>query len=204
MSTLEDFKKTWENKCQVSAKAYDQTALKNIIRSRTQKSMSVAMRYFWASFSLQILVYALLTHVIVKYGSDPETLIFGTGCILLFVPFTVMLMRKFKRMASTRPDESNSGSSLRSYVQQQYSLLHDFYTFKKWYEFLLIPLASAIGIFLTFKLYVPGGVFAYIPTAIVIFIVTLVSCALAIISENKKSFEQPLGELQKIIEEFKN
>ena len=161
------------------------------------------MRYFWASFGLQILVYALLSHVIVKYGSDDETLLFGIAGILLFIPFTVMLMRKFKRMAVTRPKDGSTGTSLRSYVQQQYSLLQSFYTFKKRYEFILIPLAAAIGIFLTFKLYVPGGALAYLTSAISIFVITVVSCALAIVSENKKSFEQPLNELQKIIEEFK-
>jgi hypothetical protein len=206
MSTLEDFKKMWDenSKCLVSfSKPYDHATLKNIARSRTQKHVNVAMRYFWASFGLQILVYALLSHVIVKYGSDHETLLFGIAGIFLFIPFTVMLIRKFKRMAVTKPKDGSTGTSLRSYVQQQYSLLQSFYTFKKRYEFILVPLAAAIGIFLTFKLYVPGGVLAYLTSAVSIFVITVVSCALVIVSENKKSFEQPLNELQKIIEEFK-
>jgi hypothetical protein len=206
MSTLEDFKKMWgeNSKCLVSlSKPYDHASLKNIARSRTQKHVNTAMRYFWASFGLQIFVYSLLSHVIVKYGSDPQTLLFGIVGIFLFLPFTVMLMRKFKRMAVTKPKDRNTASSLRSYVQQQYSLLQSFYAFKKWYEFILVPLAAAIGIFLTFKLYVPGGALAYLTSAISIFVITIVSCGLVIVSENKRSFEQPLNELQKILEDFK-
>ena len=204
MSTLEEIKKMWdENKGHGSiSKPYDHKAFAEIIKKRTQKNVNASIRYFWASLTLQILVYALLSHILVKYGSDLETFSIAVAGIFLFVPFTVILMRKFKLMAVTRPKEEGSGSSLFVYVQRQYSLMKSFYRFKQRYEIILVPLAAAIGVFLTFKLYVPGGVLAYLSSAIAIFILTLVSCTLAIVAENKKSFERPLHELQKIIDEF--
>ncbi len=204
MPTLEELKNMWdENKSLGSmSKSYDHQTFANIIKTRTQKHVNASIRYFWASLILQILVYALLSHVMVKYGSDLETLSIAVAGIFLFVPFTVILMRKFKLMAVTRPKEEGTGSSLFVYVQRQHSLMQSFYRFKKRYEIILVPLAAAIGVFLTFKLYVPGGVLEYLSSAIAIFVLTVVSCTLAIVAENKKSFERPLRELQKIIDEF--
>jgi hypothetical protein len=94
-------------------------------------------------------------------------------------------------------------TSLYNYVQHQRVLLESFFQFKKRYEIILVPLASAIGIFLTFKLYVPGGVQAHQEGAIITFGLTLLSCFLAIYSENKKSFEEPIRELNGILDDLK-
>lgn len=207
MTTLEELKKKWEEKGNPpsGALAYDKVALEKIFKSRVKKHTNAAMQYFWASFVLQILVYALLSHVIVKYWSDTEMLLFSLGGVLLFLPFTIMLMKKFKRIAATKlTGESDTGTSLYHYVLRHHALLLSFYNFKKRYELVLIPLSSAVGIFLTFKLYVPGGVQQHPSGAIVTFVITLFACAMAIRSENKKSFEQPLHQLREILSEFKS
>lgn len=183
-------------------KPIDNNALDQIVRSRTKKNLNIVMRYFWASFALQMVVYALLTHVIVKYGNDRQVLIAGITGIVFFIPFTVILLRKFKAMATTRISNTISSASIQAYVGRQYDLLASFYRFKKSYEWVLVPLATAIGTFLTFKLYVPGGVYMYQSAASIIFAVALISCATAIMAENKKSFKRPLSDLQKIREEF--
>lgn len=205
MSTFDELKKVWdENQSSVSIpEAYDHRTLEKIIRSRTKKHMNTAMQYFWAAFVLQIVVYALLSHVMIKYGSDWETLLFSMAGALLFLPFTIMLMKKFKQMAVTKPNEGNTGTSLYNYVRQQQSLLQNFYKFKKSYELMLIPLSTIIGIFLTFKLYVPGGAAENLTGAIITFVITIISCGLVIRSENRKSFEQPLRQLNELIREFK-
>jgi hypothetical protein len=160
MSTFEDLREIWKanQETVLVSKHYDRKTLDSIVKSRMKKNMKKSMHYFWGSLFLQILVYALLSHVIIRYGSDAETLIFGIAGILLFLPFTVVLMKKFKRMATVKPEDGNSGKSLYRYVFQQHALLKAFYTFKKRYEFLLVPLSTGIGVFLTFKLFVPGGV----------------------------------------------
>lgn len=205
MSTIEDYKKLWEqsNGGPSAAAAFDHATMRNIVKSRTRKHINVAMKYFWASFTLQILVYSLLAHVIIRYGSETQTLVPGVAGIVLFIPFTIMLMRKFKAMAVTRLEDGSPATSIRRFVERQHALLQGFYRFKKRYEILLIPLSTAIGTFLIFKLYVPGGVMAYWTTALFIFVIAIVSCAAAISSENKKRFKRPLDELQKIMEEFK-
>jgi hypothetical protein len=205
MSTFEDLKKIWEANQETAQvpKPYDHKTLESIIKSRMKKNMKKSMQYFWGSLFLQILVYALLSHVIVKYGGDVETLIFGTAGILLFLPFTIVLLKKFKRMAIVKPEDGNSGKSLHQYVFHQHALLKGFYAFKKRYELLLVPLSTGIGVFLTFKLFVPGGVEGNPIGASITFLITLVSMIASIYSENKKSFEQPLHDLNLLLKEFK-
>jgi hypothetical protein len=209
MSTFEDLKKKWnENQDSASASAaYDQPALEKIFRSRIKKHTGRVMQYFMASFFLQVLVYAMLCAVMVRHGRDRETLLFCIAGILLFLPFTVMLMKKFKAMAIAKPVVENegddAGGSLYNYVLKQHDLLQGFYKFKKWYELILIPLSSAIGIFLIFKLFVPGGAAQYREAATGLFIITLITCFATIYIENKKSFEQPLHQLREVLGEFK-
>ena len=206
MSTLEELKKNWEeNQKSMSApKAYDQSSLEKIFKSRTKKQINMAMKYFWAALFLQILVYALLSHVIIKYWQDPGVILSGVVGILIFIPFTTVLMKKFKRMAITKVEEKNNPvTSLYAAVLTQFNLLQSFYIFKKRYELFLIPLSSIIGIVLTFNLYIPGGVVQHLSGAAITFILTLFSCVLAIRAENKRNFEQPLNELREILNEFK-
>lgn len=203
MSTLDEIKKNWDNNTTASGQHYDHAAMQKIYKSRVNKHLRAAMQYFWASFALQIIVYALLSHVLIKYWSDTETLLYGIGGVLLYIPFTVTLMRKFKRMAIVKPREGHTGVSLYQYVLEQHALLSGFFTFKKRYELVLIPLSAAIGVFLTFKLFVPGGVLQHMSGAAITFAITIASCVAAIVAENKKSFEQPLHQLSEILREFK-
>jgi hypothetical protein len=204
MSTFEELKKVWEAD-QQSAKGYtpyDHKTLDNIVKSRTKKNMKKSMHYFWGALFWQILVYALLSHVIIKYGGDTKTLFFGIAGILLYLPFTILLMKKFKQMAIVKPAQGNSQRSLYQYIFQQHALLQSFYNFKKRYEFLLVPLSTAIGVFLTFKLFVPGGVEENPTGATITFLITLLTMVASIRLENKKSFEQPLHDLNQLLNEF--
>jgi len=207
MKTLEELKKEWgKNLNTVSGEqAYSKTDIEKIFKARVKKHTNTAMQYFWASFVLQVMVYALLSHVIVAYWSDTTALWLSMAGVFLFIPFTVVLMKKFKQIAVAKPaDADNIATSLHAYTQRRYALLQSFYNFKKRYELILIPLSSAIGVVLVFKLYVPGGVQEHLAGALLSFIVTLFSCVYAIRLENRKNFEEPLRQFEKIINEFNN
>lgn len=206
MITLEELKTKWTEKesAAPAQPAYDPASLEKIMKHRVHRHTKTSFQYFWASFALQVLVYSLLSHVIVKYWQDTTIVGYAIAGVLLFLPFTIMLMRKFKGLASTKLSApGNEINTLYNYVLHQQTQLRSFYNFKRWYELILTPLSAATGIVLTFLLYVPGGVEAHWTGAIITFVVTLLSCIVAIRSENKKSFEEPIGQLQLILDEFK-
>jgi hypothetical protein len=161
----------------------------------------MAVQYFWAAFVLQILVYALLGHVVVKYWFDTQAVLTALVGVVMYVPFTVVLMRRFKAIARTSMHK-NDADSLQKSIQQRYDYLQRFYRFKQRYEWMLIPVSSMIGVFLVFRIWVPGGVQAHWMAAAITLAVTLVSCGVAIFAENKRNFERPLGELRAVLGEF--
>lgn len=205
MSTLEELKKEWEQKRNVglSDPLYYEDSFNKMIKSRVKKHTNASMKYFWASFTLQLLVFALLSHVIIKYWNDWSIVLVSIVGMSLYIPFMIMLMKGFKAIAVTRPQDSTE-SSLQAYVARRHELLQSFYRFKRRYELFLIPLVSAIGAWLVFTLWVPGGVSANPSGAIITFGITLISCSAAIWSENKRSFEEPLKQLQQVLDEFEN
>ena len=146
----------------------------------------------------------MISHVIIRYGNDRETLLYAVGGTLLFLPFTIVMMRKFKQMAANRPvtaADANTGG-LHDYVSRQYALLRSFYRFKRLYEIIMIPLSTAIGTVLVFQLCVPGGAAAHIAGVIITFVLALLSCAFAIAAENRRHFREPLTRLRQILAEF--
>lgn len=197
--TLEDLKQEWAGNRPVTWQI-NIDDMKAIVKRQTKKEMNIVMKYFWASFALQLLVYSLLTHVVVKYWLDIYTVVPAVAGILIYIPFTHILLRRFKKMASV-PIEGN-GVSIQQYLTRQQLALESFLKFKKGYEWFLIPLSSAVGVFLVFKLYVPGGIQAFPFGASVTFCITILGCYLAIRSENERNFSTPINHLITLREEY--
>lgn len=205
MATLEDIKKKWvENKsCFAKQPVYDTETFEQIIRIRTKKQKNMIMRYFWGTFTFHLIVYGFLAHVVITRGSDEQVLLAGLAGFVITIPFTVVMMQKFKKMATTKIIAAEA-NSVYAYAETQRKLLTDFFTFKRRYEWILIPLQCAIGIFIIFRIFMPGGVVAHPVGALVIFGLTLWSCIAAIRMENKKSFIEPLNDLQLLLNEYKD
>ena len=204
MSTLDQFKNSWEPSSEAPSNAaslLDEASFRKIITAKVRTHTKDSFNYFWASFALQLLVYALLCHVMVKYWPQTQILLPSLLGVLLYIPFTVVLMSKFKRVARSQLNGKDP-SSIHDYLKEQHQLLSGFLRFKKRYELLLIPISAAIGVLLVFTLYVPGGVQAYPTGALITYLATLLSCYYAIVNENKKSFLLPLRQLENLLQEY--
>jgi hypothetical protein len=205
MTTLDELKMKWgqSDGTLAAPEPLVPDVFEKIVRARVKKHTNAAMQYFWAAFALQLLVYALLMHVVVRYWADRQTVMTALAGVALYVPFTVVLMCRFKAIAVTTMAKKE-GSSLQESIQLRHDYLLKFYRFKQWYEWILIPVSSAIGVFLVFRIWVPGGVQAHWTGAAITFAVTLVSCGVAIYAENKRNFEAPLVKLNEVLKEFKD
>ncbi len=205
MHNMEQIKSNWKGGVKPNTSdLLDKTALQIVLKRRVKKQVDTSLKYFWASLVFQIIVYGMLTHVIIRYWPEPKLLLPGMLCLLLYVPFTLVLMRKFKRMAIlTTNDKLASDLSIKEYVHEQYRLLTGFYRFKIRYEFILVPLSSAVFVWIFFTLYLPGGLPAYPLASILVFTLVLGACTSAILAENNRNIKKPLRQLEAVIEDIK-
>ena len=204
MKNLEDIKRNWkEGGNHMNPGQLDKATWHSLLELRAKKQRNIGMQYFWASLTFQIIVYGFLVHVTVRYWQDTSVLLPNVLCILIYVPFTVVLMRKFKRMAMLwRNEEHISDMSIKEHIIEQHSLFTSFYRFKTKYEIVLVPLSSAIFVYVFFKLYLSGGVSAHPISSFLLFIVIVGACGMAILAENKRNFKMPIDQLEEILKDI--
>ena len=197
--SIDEMKTAWNAKGNENkVGGYDKVSFEKIVKNRVKKNTNTAFKYFWAAFVLQNGVYGMLCYVIVKHWADPLITLPALLVIAIFIPFTVMMMKKYKSIGLV------DQSSMSDYIEKKYEILENFYRFKKRYERILIPLATFIGTFLVFELYVPGGIWSYPKGAVITFFISLAFCVIAIQAENKRNFEEPLARFKMILEELKS
>jgi predicted neutral ceramidase superfamily lipid hydrolase len=183
----------------------DKATLRALVKQRVTKEKDKSMQYFWASLVMQIIVYSLLSNVIIKHREDLSLLLVSAFCILLYIPFTIVLLRDFKKLALlTMPGSQDYGLPVRSYVQEQYFLLKRHYIFKVRYEFLLITCSVFIMTWIIFRIYVPGGITAQPIAALSILTASIVACVYVSLKDNKKHFKGPMKQLENILTELDN
>jgi len=197
----DELKNIWKSQVAGQEQHYDAHSFEQLMKSRVKRQTGKVMKYFWSAFALELGVFALLSHVMVKYWNDyPLFAVCAIG-VMLHIPFLYMLMKKFKAMAVTRPLDSSS-SSLYQYIRRRHDLLNDFYQFKRNYERFLIPLSTIIGCYAVFELYIPLEGDGYWTTYWVLVVITIASCAVALRKENKERFEEPLSQFRVLLSEF--
>lgn len=194
----------YENKSSANPTSINRESLDLILKKKTQQQKNVSIAYFWASFVLQIIVYSLLSHVIIKYWNDSTLVWISFSCIFIYIPFTIVLLKYFKRIATIRAKDSQGNFlPMNEYIRKHHLLLSCFYKFKKRYEFLLIIVSTAIMTWIVFRIYVPGGIAAHPVAAGAIYTFSVVACAITICQENTRNFKRPLDQLELLLEEYK-
>lgn len=204
MSLLDDLQNQWPANDQAAAAlpSYDRSALDAITRKRANQQISRAMRYFWSALTHQIIVYALLSHVWVRSWGDANQQWLCLAGILLYLPFTIMLLKKYKQVAQPRPSLQAPNNSVQQRLRHQYLTLLSFYRFKRHYEYVLIPASTGLGIFLLLGSYVPGHLQQNMTLAVSLYALTLVACIWAIRRENRNLFDKPIQALRHLLNEF--
>lgn len=198
----DELKNIWKKQEGVLPKqVYDPSAFRQLIKSRMKVHTDKVMKYFWSSFTLEMIVFALLCHVMIRFWYDSPLFIVSLIGIVLHIPFTYILMKKFKAMAVARPGDG-SAPSLHRWVKERHDLLDGFYRFKRSYERFLIPISTLIGCYVVFQLFVPGGGLSYWNVFWILAVVTVISCAVVLRRENKEHFEEPLHQYRMLLAEL--
>lgn len=202
MEEFDDIKKIWnENKPsgQCSPEYID-----NVVSMRIKKVKSSFREYFWLSFIYQNMVYASLVFLIAKFFSRTDIVILSIAGILVYLPFTIVFMRKFKTAFLNNSEGlAFSENDIYLNIKNSHSRISEFFRFKKRFDWVMIPLNCVLIVVINFILFVPGGIMDNLIVGALLFFVWLIIFIIAIRSENKKRFSEPLQQLGSVLEEFR-
>ncbi len=180
-------------------------SLQAIVKQRASKQKGISMQYFWASMVMQIIVYGFLSNVIIRYWEDTSLRSICLFCMLLYLPFSLVLLRDFKKIARLRTGgDQGTGQAVSDYIQEQHRLLLRHYQFKKRYELLVIAISLGIMTWVILRIYAPGGLMAHTVLAAAIFIPSMLACVLVSRKDDRKHFQEPLRHLESIIADLKS
>lgn len=197
---MEELNKILPEELSAQIPPLDKDHLHDIVERRSKNQKAISMQYFWAVLVLQIIVYALLSNVVIKHWNDTALRMICLLCILIYVPFTIILLRDFKKMAilSTQAYQ-DVATPLNNYIREQHRLLLKHYQFKKRYEFLMITCSVAIMTWVILRIYFPGGLMDHPILAASIFFPSLAVCLIVSRKDDQKHFHAPLRNLENII-----
>ena len=83
----EDIMKVWKNQRLLPiSKSYNAAKFEELLKSRVRKHTSTAMGYFWSAFTLQLIVFALLMHLMVRHWQEQPLLLVSLAVFLLHLP----------------------------------------------------------------------------------------------------------------------
>jgi len=206
MENFDEIKKLWsESKgASFSDGSVSSDYIDDVISKRIKKVRNNFREYFWASFFYQNLVYGCLAFLIVRFFNRTDIVILSAVGILLYIPFTVMFMKKFKS-AFLRNKEGIEYSNDDIYlnIKNSFSHMSEFFRLKKRFDWVIVPLNCVLIVVINFILFVPNGFMANIAAGILLLLVWLVIFLVAIRIENKKKFVEPLQQMELILEDFK-
>lgn len=203
MNELEEARNCWSKAKQTKSPVLSQSTVHSLVTSRAKREQKVITEYIVASGVWQLIVYAFMTHFVIRFWGDWSILGWCLGGILLYIPFTFVFLKKFKGMCSgTLNKPVIHDQAILHYVKNQFRLLSEFFQFKKGFDFVGVPVSCFIILIIIFKLYMPHPIETYIVGASITYLLILVIFILAILHENKKRFHKPLHHLEAMIKEM--
>jgi|GEM_PF-1135277 len=202
MDPFNDVRDLWQKNAapEASTPPLSKENVAAVIRSRIRKEKKGIAEYFWLSLSYQILIYSFVCWLFVKFWGDKQVMAMCAAGAALYIPFTTLLMRKFKAMY--RPDAAAKALDIRASVRRQYELLSRFFILKKRFDLGGIPITCLVLEGVLFKLYVPGGIKAHLPAALAVYAGIVLIFGTAAWFENKKHFVRPLRRLTFILKDI--
>lgn len=205
MKSFEEIQKCWkEGRNTVPATMeLSNTVLEKLIRSGVKKEQKMVWEYCVASGFWQWLIYAALTHFIVRFWGDWKFVSACAALIVLYIPFTAMFIKKFRHMRILKFNKSALLSQdIHASLTTQHKMLKDFFVFKKRFDWLNVPVCCLLIVLILHKYNVIPSFSESIAAWIVVFFLYVVLFIVAIYFENKKRFRVPLEKMEEVIREM--
>lgn len=199
MDTLDDLKQIWlqDSRQTNTNNAVNKETMKRIIKPQIKKEQNYIKEYLMAFAVWQILVYAALSHFMVRYWADQQFAFCCAIGILSFIPYSIIFHRhvnSVKLRAVSNPDAPLT--DLQTDLANQIKQVSSYFSFKKKFDFIGIPVISFVMAAIIMKV---SPVPLTSTAGTIIFGITLIIMAWTTYVQNKNNFELPLAKLRLIL-----
>lgn len=198
MDALDEVKALW-SKTGGGEEPITYEQLDMAIAKRIRRERRSVIGYFWSAFVYQNIMLAILGIVMGRFPGDPTATAIGMfGFLLYGCSFLVLVMkfRSYDRYSATLARD------VQSHVRSEVGRLATLFRFKKRFDLLAAPLACAVIVLAIFRLFVQSSITGNLLPAAMLYGGWVVLFAIAIRSENKKRFENPLRRLNLLLEDL--
>ena len=206
MEATFDINTCWQRgKARETARTITGSDLRSITASRVKQQFKTVAAFVWASLVHQVILYSFLSYTLVRNWGNTPVMLLGLAGAAVYVPLTTMLLRRARALYSHVNEGSSDGvaaADIARHVRAQRDRLTDFFRFKRRLDIIGVPVSCAIVVFVTFTLFVSGGVAAYPIASAVVFAVWIGMSTVAVCAENRKRFAAPLRHLEAVIEDL--
>ncbi|MGH8253383.1 MAG: hypothetical protein ACRES2_05030 [Steroidobacteraceae bacterium] len=209
MDTAIDIKACWQQgKTTEGTRAVTDSDLRSITASRVRKQFKTVAGFVWASLVHQIILYSFLSYTLVRNWGNVPVMLLSLAGAAVYVPLTAALLRRARTLYSGGVGGETGGtvgaapSDIAQHVRAERDHLADFFRFKRRMDFIGVPVSCAIVVFVTFTLFVSGGVTAYPLASVGVFAAWVAMSVAAVRAENRKRFGVPLTHLDAVIEDL--
>jgi len=205
MKSFEEMQKCWrhERESTFNAAPLSVAMLTKLIRSGVKKEQKMIWEYCVASGFWQWLVYAALTHFIVRFWGDWQFMIACVAVIILYIPFTAMFIKKFRNMRMVKFNKSGLRTQdIYTTLKMQYKMLNEFFIFKKRFDWLNVPFCCFIIAMILYKYDMIPSFHENTMPGLIVFLIYALLFVIAIYVENQKRFKGPLEKMNMVIREM--
>ncbi len=176
--------------------------LRSITASRVHKQFKTVAGFVWAALVHQIILYSFLSYTLVRTWGDTPIMLLSLAGAVLYVPLTVMLLRRARALYARAGEVPAAAADISQFVRAERDRLAGFFRFKRRMDWTGVPVSCAIVVFVTFTLFVSGGVQAYPLASATLFAVWVGMSVVVVRAENRKRFAAPLGHLDAVLEDL--
>jgi hypothetical protein len=202
MENIDDLATLWKkNNYSSTRDGLSPEALKRVVQGGVTKENNTVMKYFWASFAWQVMIYSYSSFLIIRHPHTIQFVLPTVATVLLYIPFTITLLRKFKSMHK-RSKIASSKAILQS-LEHRHLELATFFRFKKRFEWIAVPVICLLLVSVLFSYFSIDPLKGHLSEAIITYISIIAAFVLTIRHENKKSFKEPILNLSEMIAEMK-
>ncbi|HVW97175.1 MAG TPA: hypothetical protein VHA56_14485 [Mucilaginibacter sp.] len=203
MDTLDNIKQFWllNNQQDTDNNNLNKESMKRIIEPQIKKEQRYIKEYFWAFAFWQILVYAVLTHFIVRYWGDWQFIFCCVTGVLMFIPYSITFHKSLScwHRPANAPDAPlrNIHGDLKAQIKQ----VSIYFQFKKRFDLVGIPVICGVLAVIMMKVTPVPHTFL---GGLITFGIVFFAFARTTHVQNKNNFELPLARLRLLLSDIED